>query len=328
MTSALTCRRFPALFPAHRCRWLLLAVLLLLALLARAGESARVHLLVPNNGGVFRELYLELDAQLKPRGIELGLIELEHGVSALPHSELFIAAGPESLMYLLRSPDSHTPILSLLNTQETLEHARAQLSTQRDLSAIYYDPEPARQLRLIRAVLPRAERIGVFMGPGRDDDIRELERLAAEAGLVLNLEVVASEQELLSTLPGLLTRSDTLLAIPDARIITRQSLKALLLTAYRFNRVLIGSSEAMVNAGSLASTHSTPSQIAHQSADWVIAALTHTPAKLPAPGYAKDFDVAVNRQVARSLGIPVPEAAELKQILQAANAPPVGVVTP
>lgn len=289
--------------------------------------APQVHLLVPENTGLFRELYFELDRRLKAQDIELGLVELGHSPPALPKSTIWIAAGPQSLALALAAR-SDTPILSLLNTREAVDTLQRQGTSSAPLSALYHDPDPARQLRLARALLPRMRNLGLLLGPGREGERKELEALAQAAGITLNLAVVAQADTLMPNLNEVLGRSDALLAVPDGSVINRHSLKTILLTAYRQNRVLIGYSERMVTAGSLATTYSLPAQSAEQASTWLIEALKHRPLRLPPPAYSRDFKVAVNRQVARSLNLTLPDTIELEKLLMAAESAQAGVVKP
>ena len=91
---------------------------------------------------------------------------------------------------------------------------------------------------------------------------------------------------------------------------THDNLKTILLSSYSRSKVLIGPSAPFIDAGSLTTTYSSPDDMARSTA-WLI--------KQGVPGsgssYPKHFSVLSNAQVARSLGIPLPDDATLAQRL-------------
>jgi len=82
-------------------------------------------------------------------------------------------------------------------------------------------------------------------------------------------------------------------------------------TTYRRNIMVIGPSQAYVKAGSLASSYAPYSAVAQA----LVGALEQwfQEGSLPKPAYPTDFNVQINEQVGRSLNIPLPSEASVKE---------------
>lgn len=188
-------------------------------------------------------------------------------------------------------------------------------------TALYWSPSLTDQLRLARHIMPGLRRVGLLVS-AHDLPRGQALRSAAQAA---GIEVVVREAE-----PAVLTRQvaelaatvDILLAPVDPLLFSRASLKPVLLAAYRQNRVFIGPTPAWVRAGSLASLHATPHTLAADVAEAILA--WQQGGRWPAPAGASRFDVITNPQVARSMGLRLPDAESLTRLIQGGK----GVVWP
>jgi len=77
---------------------------------------------------------------------------------------------------------------------------------------------------------------------------------------------------------------------------------------------LVGISQAYVKAGALCAIYSTPNQIAIQAVEAI--RLFSESGKLPSSQYPKEFEVSVNKQVARSLDIRMEDADRLRDVVR------------
>ena len=205
------------------------------------------------------------------------------------------------------------PVLNVLVPRASYEKLIAESSRTRNrtqFSAIYLDQPLIRQINLIRQALPGKQRVAAVVGPDSSALLPRLRSVIARSDLGIVTEEVASEPDILPALSRLLPVSDVLLALPDSIVFTRDTARSVLLATYRYQKPLIGFSQAYVNAGALAAVFSTPSQIARQT----LLLLQKLPAGrsvLPTPAYPAYFSVAVNRSVARSLALEVASDAAL-----------------
>lgn len=184
-------------------------------------------------------------------------------------------------------------------------------STEGELGQVLTSPPLARQAKLVRVILPQVRRVGL-LAPA--SDIAHLEEEVRGAGLTVTSRRWDPDQAVRVT-GELLREADVLLAQPDPAIYNRDYVKALLLTAYRQGKPMVGPSAAFVRAGALASLHATPEVIA----DEVVAALGifERTGRLPPKASVERFQVVVNPQVARSLGVVLPPEAEILRRMDA-----------
>ncbi|MBC7183743.1 MAG: ABC transporter substrate-binding protein, partial [Marinobacter sp.] len=102
---------------------------------------------------------------------------------------------------------------------------------------------------------------------------------------------------------------DFLLAAPDSAIYNPRTIKHILLTAYRRNKIVIGPTQAYVKAGALASSYAPFPEMARVASEFV--ATYFATGRLPPPAYPDEYKVEINKQVARSLNIPLPDREDI-----------------
>lgn len=210
------------------------------------------------------------------------------------------------------------PILGVMVPRASFDALPSGGRYPRRISAIFLDQPPLRQVELIRTVLPGARNVGLVVGPTTQRDLEAFRVLAGSRGLSLVSEPAARDTELYPALQSVLKSSDVLLALPDPYIVNVSTAQNLLLTSFRFRVPVIGYSAAYVRAGALAAVYSTPRQIGLEAAQ--IARQVLRGGALPAARYPHNFSIAVNRQVAESLGLNPPEDLAVQQRLQSLEA--------
>jgi ABC-type uncharacterized transport system substrate-binding protein len=179
-------------------------------------------------------------------------------------------------------------------------------------TAIYRDQPLLRQLRLGKLLLPNLQRVTILHSPR--ELIPSIETLQRESLLTIHEVVFDNRSEWPKLLSLALHESDFLLGIDDSDIYNSNSIRSILLTAYRHGKGLIGPSRAFVNAGGLASCYTTTDQYQQQLVEMVTVVLHEH--RLPHPQYPNKFHVAINKQVATSLNIPIPDEKTLSAWLQ------------
>ncbi len=210
--------------------------------------------------------------------------------------------------------DSPPPLLAILVPRTTFERAadpaRLRAGTQ---SAVFIDQPLGRHLDLIRLAMPDARRVGVLFGAESGAQIAALDRAARDKGL----RIVGAEAEsgrLYPALRQVLDEADILLALPDPAVFNNQTAGNILTAAYRRHVPLAGFSPSWAKAGALFALYSTPAQVGARGAEAVRAALAGRP--LPPPQSPREFVVAVNADVARSLGLVLDERDLAEQMRQ------------
>ncbi|WP_166226287.1 ABC transporter substrate-binding protein [Pseudomonas atagonensis] len=233
----------------------------------------------------------------------------------LPSSLRLILLDLPSLDWRLQ--DTQGPATLVLRISRLQAQQRFGAAQPAHLSLLWSDPPLARQLQLIRRILPQARRIGVLFDHHSEFLLQEL-HLAAKP---LQLEIVNQRWENTADsrpLQSLLKNSDVLLGLDDPDLYNPKTAKNLLLSSYSRQLALVGPNVAFVRAGSLASTYSDQS-------DW-LAVLDHlldqSPANWPRTLYPERFKVSSNAQVARSLGIePLNEASVARELAEGERRP-------
>ncbi len=273
----------------------------------------RVTVLLTDENATYREFALSFADETARQKLSL----IINQANTLPQdTDLIVAVGSKSAAMAL---NSRAPVLSILVSKAGFARLQRELPAQREkntFSAIYLDQPSRRQISLIAAALPMAKNVGLLFS-AQSTDITGLRKAITEARLVLNEQQLESTESLYRDLHALLQRSDVLFAIPDIQIYNSSTMRNVLLETYRSGIPVVGFSPAYVRAGALCAVFSTPVQMATQAAYQVkkFAEAGH----LSAAQYPSEFEVMVNPQVARSLGIQIQDAAILTRQIKAAE---------
>ena len=270
---------------------------------------ARVMVVRAEDGAVAEEFLASLRKAMSGRAV-VDEIRLVEALPEIPGDiRLIVPVGVRALRATIAAGPS-VPVLAALVPRQAYERAVGGAAGRR-ITAVYLDQPYARQLALIRLALPERKRVGVLLGNDSRHVLSLLQRPADLHEMQLVESVVESERALLLSLQGVLSAADVLLAIPDPTVHNSAAIQNILLAAYRRGVPVVGFSSAYTRAGALLSLHSSPVQLAQQVADAALDILSGRP--LPAPRGPREFEVSVNRQVARSMGIDVPGDAQLIQ---------------
>ena len=209
-------------------------------------------------------------------------------------------------------PANHPPTLFVLAQPSTIE-------IQKQDSALYWSPSLSAQLALIRAVLPATNRVGMLVSNGEDASwLRVFKQYAAEQSIEVRFQTI-DKTRIARQVSELAASTDVLLAQPDTDIYNRETIRFILLAAYRQNKVLIGPSPAFVNAGALATLYAPSHVVAEEVAQKIQHFIKNN--KLPPASRVKNLSVSLNAQVAKSLGLAVPAMNELERLLRLEELP-------
>jgi hypothetical protein len=179
------------------------------------------------------------------------------------------------------------------------------------MTAVYAEPAPADQLRLIALLYRRPVRIAAIVGSDGGDSSGD--KSGYEGGTIkAALRGVAEVEQFgpgddINGVLGRIKRAEILLAMPESGVYNTENIRNILLSTYRHSQAVIGFSADMVKAGALASTYSDIEDINAQVAD-IAAGFVATGALAP-PQFPRYFRTIVNDGVARSLNVTVDDAA-------------------
>ncbi|MBZ0092012.1 MAG: hypothetical protein K8F27_07300 [Sulfuricellaceae bacterium] len=291
----------------------------LLAAAPWAWGAGHVALVLSEEGGAYAEvadkirMALTQKTQPAPRFSLLSLEAFGEKLRA-PASldaDVVVAIGSAAAQAAATNP--RVPVLSVLVPKAAFERvaaARGRADPAR-FSAVYLDQPIARQLQLVRAVLPGRLRLGVLASAQSGTALAQLRTATRDGRFKLAVEKIDRQEEIVPALNRLLHDNDVLFSFPDPLIYNRYTVQDILLTTYRYRVPVIGFSPSYVKAGALAAVYSTPAQIGQQVAEILYPLLQDPGRGLPAPQFPKYFSVSVNYQVARSLGIEIEDEAAL-----------------
>ena len=307
--------RGASLRPILRAWWARAWLWLLCLVSAPALAAIDIEVVLSENGGLYTDAAKELKQGL---GADINLITTMADAVERQDKRASVAVvvtlGTRALSAVLAGEPA-TPVVSALVPRKAFDSAMAASRTpSRPVSAVFLDQPYARQLNLIRLMLPTRSRVGVLAGPDWDSQLTMLANSAREQKITLVRETVSAPRDLHPALQRVLGESDSILALPDSSVFNASTLPNVLLTSYRKQQPVFGFSPAYVRAGALAAVFSTPQQNARQAAEMVQLALAS--GSLPQPQYPRAFWVNVNDTVARSLDIRVPAEAFLVAELQ------------
>lgn len=275
-------------------------------------------------GGVYVETAEALRAEVErthPGRIDWRVANSAQFRKTRPEPQWVVAVGSAALrdMQDLFADDPTPPLLLAVLIPRLAFERLADPSRLRagQISAVFLDQPPARQMELARLAIPSLRALGVLLGGESRAAAAALEKAARERGFELLARQVVGDG-LFPALQALLPEVDGLLAVPDPLVFNSQTATNILAATYRRRIPLIGFSPAYARAGALVSLYSSPDQIGVRGGEVLRQAFSSR--ILPPPQWPRDFVVRVNQDVARSLGLSI-EEAQLAQQLRRAEKP-------
>lgn len=279
------------------------------ALFCLAGSTALaadIAVILPGETALTREFVEALQQRRPDDRIKVTLLPADQAPA--PSADFIITMGQRSLAWRIGLPDG-APTVATYVTPSALSAIESAIPDT--IQVLLASPKPERQLALARLLLPRLGTVGLLHSPEAASRIGGWRRAASDLQLEVAAAEVANAGDLARRVADVLDAGDVLVAPDDPTIYNADNLKTILLTSYARNKVLIGPSAPFIAAGSLSTTFSTPAQMA----DAVDRLLDQT-WEPGAVKYPRQFSVLSNRQVARSLGLPIAEDEHLAEQLR------------
>lgn len=299
-------------------RVFLLRVVLVLCLAAGkafAGDPDQVLVIMSAQDGAHAELAAALRTKLNAALPTARIVEQDASavtMQTLAGNRVIVTVGSEAAR-----------ITANLAPAQTVVHTLIPAATYRDLpvppaagakvAVIVLDQPASRQIALLRIAFPDWQRIALLAGDSADISVRQLADAARAQHFEVREGLVGAERELYPALQKVLAEPAILIATPEPQIFSSATIQNVLLTAYRRRSPVLGFSAAYTRAGALLSLYSTPAQIGEQASALVVRALRGS--ALPAVQGPSQFELAINANVARSLGIEMESADKLRAAL-------------
>lgn len=284
--------------------------------LVHAVSAAQLAVVLSDDSAPYQEVYDAIRTSTSG-AVSITRLIAEAPLEAALNARLIVAVGVRAAESVAGA-GGKTPVLTVLVPKEWYLKTGKPLFTgngRRGVSALYLDQPYARQASLIHWAFPDAKRVGVLVSAAQAPVHEEIGAALRNRGLTLISEVLDPRQKLIEPLERLFNQSDLMLGVPDAEVFNRTTVQSVLLTSYRYRDPVVGYSRSLAQAGALVSLYSTPAQIGRQAGELVLKQFETAYSQLPSPAYPRYFSVAVNQQVARSLGFRMLSEAELERRL-------------
>ncbi len=302
------------------CGWATLLVLLFCPASSGYAEPSvdvqklSVAIVQSEEGGSYAEFSDALRKTLGDRVLTHVEIDLD---KPIPNAGLVVAVGMKAATTVAAS--NAPAVLNVLIPKagyEKLLRDFPRRASSHTFGAIFLDQPVHRQVLLITSILPDKKNVGLlYSSPPKE--LPQFRKELLEHGLSLHVQAVNPGLPLSESLQELLHSSEVMLAQPDAAVYNSSTIRNILLATYRSSVPLIGYSSGYVKAGALCAVFSSPVQIATQTAALIRQfGDLHV---LPVAQYPQEFEVLVNEQVARSLGLQIKSAAKLHDEISAEN---------
>ncbi len=218
---------------------------------------------------------------------------------------LIIAVG-SNITKILLNKKIGTAIFSVLMPRHLTAQLRKRYPEKKNWSSLLIDQPIDRQFYLISSITGKPQKTGVLISPYTKKLKKTLKKSAKKSNHTLTTKYVANTEELTASLKSLAKKSTILLTLPDPVIYNKNTIRGILLLSYRNKLPVIGFSKAYVKAGAIAAIYSQPNQISKQTIS-IIKRFFKRHFFKRNEYYPKYFSVALNKKVATSLGIDLPE---------------------
>ena len=235
---------------------------------------------------------------------QVALASRAHGAGE--KQAIHIAIGPAALRSLLKQSVEGV-IVSVFTSSQAYREILEEVPESRRVAvtAVYAEPAPTDQLRLVSALYKKRVTVAVLLSDKNAFLLPILRRAAAQNNLELSAEPLSDAHDLNRALDRVATAS-VLLAIPDNTIYNAENIRTILITTYRRDQLMIGFSTAFVKAGAAATTYSSIEDIAAQVEELLNEYAAS--GRLPEAQFPKYFGVAINDNVARSLNLVIDDS--------------------
>lgn len=262
-------------------------------------QSARVDLILPSQNPALNTLARRIG--------EGGNFHLNTYIGTLPEKDRrgnILLVVSDSLLPMLQADDYDAKFALYVNSAQY-----AALSPEpKNSTALFSDQPLTRQLALIRTLFAdQSIRLGLAY---RDPQF--LQTVTGALSDVTNIFLDARQipdSYSIQTISQIIQNNQVLLATPEQALYNPQTIRAILQASYRHHTLLIGPSEGFVDAGALASVVSTPTHYSNEILQMIN--LFVSEGNIPPPRPPRQFNVKLNQNVARSLGLSLPDEQTL-----------------
>ncbi len=237
-----------------------------------------------------------------------------------PYNALIII-GDDALARMTAWPKGYGIIIAVHVSPARFAEKQSSLTAEpgTHVTALFSGSPIERQLRLAQLIMPHANTWAVPYHPDRQQTIDAVLKQAPDT-ITLRPYTWTDNTEAIKGFQVPLRQADAVLALDSLGAVTPESIRGLILSAYRQSKPVIGMDAAYVRAGVLAATDSSTEHYLLESESILRDWLAGKP--LAAPGYPREFSVHINARVAQSLNLILPDEQTLADTLRQQEATP------
>jgi putative tryptophan/tyrosine transport system substrate-binding protein len=223
------------------------------------------------------------------------------------HPDIIVTLGLKAAQ--LTDPiEDNIPVIHSYLTEFQLEnHGRSKTHY-----SILLDQPIERYFHFITQLLA-IKKVGLIKTENSKFSQKKIKQLEKSTALQISQYIFNPGDNPVTIVRNILKKDDVLLSLPEPSVYNQQTLKGTLLSSYRLNKPVISYSPAHVKSGALAAIYTSPIQIGEQVASLLNKLLAGKLTNKEHINFAQDFEISINRQVAHSLKIKLPFAADIKK---------------
>jgi ABC-type uncharacterized transport system substrate-binding protein len=182
--------------------------------------------------------------------------------------------------------------------------------------SVLFLEQPLERYLIFIAKLLNPDSTGIIRTENNTISDKTISRLSDKTGVKLDQRVFNSDDNPINLVRQVLRDNDLLLSLPEPSVYKQSTLKGILLSSYRMNKPVISYSPAHVKSGALAAIFTSPQQIGEQLARILEERLSKPRKKGDKFFFADQFEISVNRRVARALELEIPADEEIVKALE------------
>lgn len=251
--------------------------------------------------------------RLKRPDLVISKTSPENIISTVNNStDIIIGIGSEGM----KNANEHYPKTSKLFISTDPEKFSLDKNHNKNDAILYMTQSYCRQIQFIKLINDDWKVISLLNSQKKPMASKNIKKCAKKFGIKTYTVNTSAEDNMTANVKKALDNSDLLLALPDKSIYNSNTVKNILLTSYRHRKPVIAFSRNFVNAGALASLHSSIEQVAQNASNLINQYYELNQRFDKSIHYPQSFDVSINRQVFRALDLPPPDIGNLKRTLE------------
>lgn len=182
-------------------------------------------------------------------------------------------------------------------------------------AGVMMEVSPDVKLRMIKRILPRVRTIGTVYSSETFSCYVKVLAECDQMGISLVAKKIETKKQLRTAARDVGRKSDCFLMLPDTKLYTPASVRALLLESLRLRFPVVGLSSDYTRAGALFSLDGDYNEVGKQAAEIALRILKGENPRNIAPMQPRKCRLSVNVAVARRMGIHIP-ASVLREAIE------------